>query len=433
MAYEFPLFQGIAASVGTIFGLSVDLSARITGLGSFLIAGLLLAVLIRRWFGTLAALLSLGLFQFMPFGFQWASSSLIEFTAVTCVLGAVLAIDTNQRKFSWGMVLVAAILLALGSAVKGTTTVAWAIVFLIAGSGLLWRKRPELRSVLVTVFALISGLAVGLVWTAYADLTKQENPVAKNLTSERLYQWTYGTFEQRMNLDQWDRIVERLPSLGASLWIFVLLLVIALWKLRLEPRLIALASVPVLAILIFFNLYVVHSYYLSAVYPAYVAVLGVSVSAISGLVPKQRISLLIAGALSALLLFLSWTSPEGRSLASLVGVDGKIPEISQVIAISTPSDAGVIVTGCDWDPTPLYYANRRGLTIPSWFSEKVPTAWVGTDLKFLVFCDDTYSIVAGDPATVLPTGSLYKEVSPGVYQIFGPDVVTRILNWSVVP
>ena len=93
----------------------------------------------------------------------------------------------------------------------------------------------------------------------------------------------------------------------------------------------------------------------------------------------------------------------------------------------------MIVVGCDWDPTPLYYADRRGMTIPSWFSEKVPTAWVGNELNYLVFCDDTYSISSGDPSTVLPTGSLYKESAPGVYQILGPDVVTRILNWSVVP
>ena len=433
MAYEFPLFQAIAATIGTIFGLSVDSAARLTGLGFFLVAGILLAILIRRWFGTIPALVVLVFFEFMPFGFQWASSSLIEFTTVTCVLGAVLAIDTAQRKFSWVLVLVATILLALASSVKGTTTVAWALVFLVAGSGLVWRKRLELKSVLTTVLALIVGLSLGLVWTEYADSTKEENPVTKYLTSEQLYQWTYGTLEQRTNLDQWDRIFERLPSLGASLWLFLGLLLVALWKLRLDPRLIALASVPVLSVFTFFNLYVVHSYYLSAVYPAYVAVLGISVSAISSLVAKQRFSIIATGLLSALLILLSWTSIEGRYLASLIGVEGKFPEISRVITESTPPDKGVIVVGCDWDPTPLYYADRRGMTIPSWFGEKVPAAWVGNELSYLVFCDDTYSISSGDPSTVLPTGSLYKESAPGVYQILGPDVVTRILNWSVVP
>ena len=433
MAYEFPLFQAVAAIVGNVFELNVDTAARMTGLGFFLISGLLLAILIRRWFGTTAALITLILFQFMPFGIQWASSSLIEFTAVSCVLGAVLAIERNSRKFSWSMFSLATLLLSLASAVKGTTTVAWALVFLVAGSGLVWHKRLQLRAVLTALISTLLGLGFGLIWTAYADNTKMENPVAKNLTSEQLFQWTYGTLEQRLTFEQWDQIFERLPSLGASLWIFIVLLVIALWRLKLNARLVALASVPFIGTLIFFNLYVVHSYYLSAIYPAYVAVVAIGVTALSRLIHHRQISLIVASALSALLVFLSWTSIEGRAITALIGVGGQFPEISRVIAESTPPDAGVIVVGCDWDPTPLYYADRKGMTVPPWFDEKVPTAWVGNELNYLIFCGENYSVANGDPSTVLPTGSLYKVVSPGIYQVFGPDVVTRILNWSVVP
>jgi len=73
------------------------------------------------------------------------------------------------------------------------------------------------------------------------------------------------------------------------------------------------------------------------------------------------------------------------------------------------------------------------MTIPSWFYSKVPVDWVGNELQYLVFCGENYTLVDGDPSTVLPTGSIYKADAAGVYQVFGPDVVTRILNWSVVP
>jgi hypothetical protein len=93
MAYEFPLFQAVAAIFGNGFGLSVDATSRITGLGFFILTGILLAVLLRRWFGPIAALIALVFLQFLPFGFQWGSSSLIEFTAVSCLLGSILAIE----------------------------------------------------------------------------------------------------------------------------------------------------------------------------------------------------------------------------------------------------------------------------------------------------------------------------------------------------
>jgi hypothetical protein len=259
-----------------------------------------------------------------------------------------------------------------------------------------------------------------LAWTRYADSVKAQNPIGAYLTSSSLSEWNLGTLLQRTNLEQWDRILERLPSLGASLWIFVVLLGIALWKFKFNLRLVALASVPVIAVLTFFNLYVVHSYYLSAVYPAFVGILGIGVAAVSALVSQRVISLLIAGALSALLLILAWASTEGRSLAALIGVDGEFPAISQTIADSTPADAGVIVVGCDWDPTPLFYADRRGMTIPSWYRDGIPSEWIGTELKYLVFCASDYQVGEGNPRSVLPDGTLFSEVAPGLFILGAP-------------
>jgi len=431
--YEFPLFQGIAAILGNALGVAADTAGRVTGLLFFLLTGLLLAVLVRRWVGVRASLITLVLFQTTPFAIQWASSSLIEFAATAFVLGAILAVDSYVKNKNWLVLLLATGLLTLGFTVKVTTAAAWALVFLVTATGLTWRKFPSWRSVLTGVGPLVIAFGAGLAWTRYADSVKAQNPIGAYLTSSSLSEWNLGTLLQRTNLEQWDRILERLPSLGASLWIFVVLLGIALWKFKFNLRLVALASVPVIAVLTFFNLYVVHSYYLSAIYPAYVAVLGIGVAAISRLASQRVMSLLLAAVLSGLLVVLAWTSAEGRSLAALIGVDGEFPAISQVIADSTPADAGVIVVGCDWDTTPLFYAERRGMAIPSWFYSKVPVDWVGNELQYLVFCGENYTLVDGDPSTVLPTGSIYKADAAGVYQVFGPDVVTRILNWSVVP
>jgi hypothetical protein len=418
--FEFPLFEGIAAVIGQALGLSADTAGRITGLLFFIGTGILLAVLIRRWFGFRASLITLVLFQATPFAAQWASASLIEFAATAFVLGAVVAVDSYSRNKSWPLLLVATGLLTLGFAVKVTTAIAWALVFLVAALGVSWRKAHFRHVVIAGIAPLTIALGAGLAWTRFADSVKEQNPIGAYLTSDALRQWNFGTLLQRTNLDQWDRIFERLPSLGASIWIFAVLLGVALWRLRLDLRLIAFASVPLIAILIFFNLYVVHSYYLGAVYPAYVAVLGISVAAISRIVSKRIASLSLAGFLSLLLILLAWTSTEGRSLASLVRVDGKFPEISRAIAESTPTDAGVIVVGCDWDPTPLFYAERRGMTIPPWYRDGIPADWIGTDLKYLAFCTGDYQVSEGDPGAVLPNGSLFSEIAPGIFIIGAP-------------
>ena len=424
--YEFPLFQGIAAILGNVSGLPADTAGRVTGLIFFLASGLLMAILVRRWFGVKASLIALIFFQGMPFALQWASSSLIEFAATAFVLGAIVAVDSHSKNRSRLLLLLATVLLTLGFTVKITTAVAWALVFLVAATGSTWRKIPTLRGVVTGVGPLAIALGAGLTWTRYADSVKEQNPIGFYLTSDALSAWNFGDLLQRTNLGQWEIILHRLPSLGASLLFFAVLLGIALWKMKLDPRVIALASVPIVAVLTFFNLYAVHSYYLIAVYPAYIAILGIGVAAISGLVSQRIASIFIAAVVGLLLVLLAWISSEGRYLASLIGVEGNFPEISRVIAESTPADAGVIVIGCDWDPTPLFYAERRGMTIPSWYQERVgapngiPVDWIGTDLKYLAFCTDDYQVGEGNPRAFLPDGTLFSEVAPGVFIIGAP-------------
>jgi hypothetical protein len=367
-----------------------------------------------------ASLTSLALYQVTPFAAQWASASLTEFAATAFILGAIVAVDSYSRNKSWPLLLVATGLLTLGFTVKVTTAVAWALVYLVAAIGVTSRRMPPWRALVAGVAPLVIAFGVGLAWTRYADSVKEQNPIGTYLTSDALSQWNLGTFGQRMTYEQWDRILERLPSLGASLWIFIALLGFALWRTKVDLRLVAFASVPLVAILTFFNLYVVHSYYLSAIYPAYTAVLGVGVAVISRLVSQRSVSIFIAAALSLLLVLLAWFSTEGRYLASLIRVEGKFPEISRVIAESTPADAGVIVVGCDWDPTPLFYAERRGMTIPIWYRDGIPFEWIGNELKYFLFCTPDYKVGEGNPRAVLPDGTLFTEVAPGLFIIGAP-------------
>lgn len=418
--YEFPFFQGVAAVFGKIFGVSSDAAGRGTGLLFFLISGVLLAVLIRRWFGSKASIVSLILFQFTPYALQWGASSLIEFAATAFILASIVCIDTFARNRSWLLLILATVFLSLGFSIKITTAFAWSLVFLVAATGLAWKRRPSWSTLIIGAVPLAVALTLGMAWTRYADSIKDLNPIGTYLTSSSLQQWNFGTFLQRTNIDQWERILERLPSMGANLFIFIALAIVALWRMKLDVRVIALLSVSIIAPLTFFNLYVVHSYYLAAIFPAYVAILGIGISVTAGLVVHRIYSVVIPLFLTAALILLAWTSVEGRNIASIISTDGEFPLISLAISESVPPDAGVIVVGCDWDPTPLYYAERRGMTIPPWYYEGVPVEWVGNELTYLAFCGEQYSVSDGDPGTVLPVGSQFTAVAPGIYRIVGP-------------
>lgn len=418
--YEFPFFQGVAAVFGNVFGVSSDTAGRGTGLIFFLISGVLLAVLIRRWFGPKASIVSLTLFQFTPFALQWGASSLIEFAATAFILAAIVTIETFSRNRSWLLLLLATVFLTLGFSIKITTAFAWSFVFLVAATGLVWNRRPTWLILIIGAAPLAVSFALGMAWTRYADSIKDLNPIGTYLTSSSLQQWNFGTFLQRTNIDQWDRILERLPSMGANVFIFIAFALIALWRFKLDLRIIALLSVSIIASLTFFNLFVVHSYYLAAVFPAYVAILGIGTSVVGGLVANHIYSVLVPLILTAALLVLAWTSEEGQNLATIITTEGEFPVVSLAISESVPPNEGVIVVGCDWDPTPLYYAQRRGMTIPPWYYDGVPVEWVGNELTYLAFCGQGYSVSDGDPVTVLPIGSQFTAVAPGIYRIVGP-------------
>jgi hypothetical protein len=126
---------------------------------------------------------------------------------------------------------------------------------------------------------------------------------------------------------------------------------------------VVLATVP-LTVLTFWNLYVVHGYYWSAVAPAVAA--GIGAGAVLGIrrLPT-RWHAPAAGAAAAFwlatTLLPAWTHvalpytafpPDHEAL----GVGGRLA------ALSEPDDQA-FVTGLEWDPSILYVADRRGLML----------------------------------------------------------------------
>lgn len=410
---EFPLFQGIAAVLGSVFGLTAAQAAGLLSLILFEGSVLVLAVLLRRWFDDRTALLAVLLAQLVPFGWLWGPASLIEFLPVLLSLASLVCIDRwVTRPRAW-LVVLAAVLQVTSFLVKPTTSVVMLPLLLVPLWGV---ARPWRRTSLTAVAWILTPTLLGLIaaagWTRFADSVKADSAFTAFLTSRNLVTWNFGTPGQRLTPAQLASYGENLAAIAGPL---LLLLATVMVAVVLNPRRVepwALALVPVTAYAVFTNLFVVHAYYSAAVMLPVVAVLAVALSSVRRQFTDPLQGRLAAGFGAVILLVAAWTSAEGAKAQDFF-TDFPEPALAaEVRALTTAAD-GVIVVGCDWDPQLLYAADRRGLMLRGTDDPPIPTEWLGRDLTYVAYCADSRT----PPA--LPDGVTLTRVSDHL------DAVTR--------
>ena len=410
---EFPLYQLIAAQVGLTMGWGVELAARVTCLVFFEITAILLAVLARRWFSSGTALLALALFQVLPFGYVYGSSSMIEFLPTAALLGGILAIDTwvrrrdRERPQHWLLVVVA-VLLVIACLVKITTALPWTLVYLAAllnwntnactppaaGAGARFRGFIAAnRSRALGLVPLAVGAVAGLAWTRYADFVKEQSPYTHFLMSSNLSSWYFGTVDQRLRTENWAAPLEWAGSIAGPglLLVAFCLAAILLWPTRRAITISLALTLPVSAA-VFFNLYVVHNYYLCAVYPALVLIIAAAIAGFTQLAHQPSLRATIGITLTVVALAAAWLSPQGQLISKRTNDPAFNYSQSVEIASNTKPEDGIIVVGCGWSSEVLYFADRRGLMLqnvwPPYVDDRmVPYSWLGTELDYVYLCD----------------------------------------------
>jgi hypothetical protein len=407
--FEFPLYQAIA-QVPMAAGLTPVEALRGTDLAFFLLTGLLLWILVRQLASPLAGVLALVAFVAAPFGLLWGRAAMIEYLATAASLGLVLAVMRwrDTRRWPWALVAIFAGSVAL--LVKVTTGVLWILPALAyaaptSGAGLRGWIRAHFSPVMLAIIGAPVGAA--LAWTRHADRIKGAHHATAWLTSRELQTWNFGTLRQRLSLHSWLLVADRIQHYLSLLpwWLFPLLLLPAL---RLPQRniWIAIGLVTVLGPAIFFNLYVVHDYYLAAVSPAVAAVLGLGVT--TALESRYR---LVAGAAVfavAVLSLLAVRSYWGAAYRT-INVAHAFPAVPELRANTTPDDL-IVVEGYDWSPEILFEAQRRGQMLP----ERIATRSFVTGLarhgyRFVVspsLSDDAIALLLTSPWN----GSLGKQL-----------------------
>src|SRR5262249_7092593 len=114
-----------------------------------------------------------------------------------------------------GLMALALALGALAATVKITTcAAAWLALGLLLPTTLAAPDRR--RRALAWLTLVVVPLAAGVLWTRFADGLKEQNPFARHLTSAGLWQWNFGTWEQRTDWETWGRVFWRTPGLACQ-------------------------------------------------------------------------------------------------------------------------------------------------------------------------------------------------------------------------
>lgn len=264
---EFPTYQLIVAAFSYLTKIPLESAGRLVSMMFFYMALVYIYKIISIFFDKILSLIPIIFLLVSPQYIYWSRTFMIESTALFfCIshLYYLLKLKENFRVRDMVFCLLCGV---IGGLTKITTYI---VVMTPAGIYLLGRLISDMRSRKVNIqfwITLVSPVFISFVtaifWTKYSDYIKNLNPLAQGfLTSNNLVEWNFGTFKQRMSLDNWVKIASwTIHGVGPP-YVFILL---PLWGflISIKNRLVIglLLSGFLSGPLIFFNLYYVHSYY----------------------------------------------------------------------------------------------------------------------------------------------------------------------------
>lgn len=232
------------------------------------------------------------------------------------------------------------------------------------------------RDVALAAIAGLPLLAIA-VWTTYADAVKASHAETSWLTSAMLVEWNFGTLGQRLSLPNWWSILGSVVRLVSGPFIAAAVAGVAVgMRSHLRRYWTSVLLACVLPIVVFFNLYLQHDYYLATIAPGIALLIGAGAVHLWESAPRARTRLAALALLSwGITLFGGWYlwTPMYEALSD---PEGMAPQAAELAALSRPDDL-VLVIGRDWDPAVLYYARRRGLTLPDRYVERaIDEGWL---------------------------------------------------------
>lgn len=374
--FEFPIYQSVVYFVMRILHkTNIDVWCRLISLCSFYLSVFVLKKIAELLVDKKSLYCICAIYLFAPYTILWSRAALIDYMSVLFALVYVWGLYSwlTKGKRTAVIALVAGVMAYL---LKVTTMFPY-VFFLgcliityfvkqikekygkITINAVFRYAADNRKRIILLALLCILPVIPGIGWTKYADMVKQQSVYTQMLTSEALHDWNYGTIEQKMQISNWTGIINRLTSYIGGKWIFLCMALayICIGKKRnLHIVLNCILSV-FLTIFLLFNLYYVHDYYIIALTP----ILSIMYGTVLSVIINKRKAISV-GIIALCIVFFQIGTNE-RYVKLALFPDYEMSQTGAYIASVTRPEERIVIEGEDWNPSTLYYANRKGLML----------------------------------------------------------------------
>lgn len=376
--FEFPLYQMIVSMLFVV-GLPIDTAARALATLCYAAAVAVFSLILRRAGVPLFVCACIWIFASVsPFSLVYSKAALIEFAAVLCgCLFLLCVMNIIQHGWTRNRIICAIAAGCLTGLVKITTLAAFLVPICLLAA---WRSESETSRIHFagsplarTAFSNVIGwicvlgvpIVVAVCWSKMADNVKLASAATEWLSSRQLHAWNFGSIEQRFSVGNWAALYARVSTdVLPWIWPFALIGVVGTKCLSAVARILMIGCVLgiIVPILTFFNLYVVHDYYLAAVYLFLCFSTGVGIYSLRCMLGSTGWGIVLLLGLGPLLVMASANSELVR-LSYLNPSTSEILEIGTSIQENSSENDVILVAGDDWNARIPYYARRRAIML----------------------------------------------------------------------
>lgn len=346
---EFPFYQIIIAIFSQLSGITHTLIAKVFNIIFTLLSLKNLSIVVpkenrnRFFIYTLTC----------PLVFYYCSAYLIEAFCVFLLSIIVKYFHKQIYNFSFKNSIFMGLIISFLALQKITYIIPLLPIICFFYISLFVKNKINLRELILNGILILVALIPFLIWNQYSVDVKSMNYLTSLETGSANWRFIFGEIIQRFDLFDWSIILKRFMILGGG----GLVILFILKKINLKPKITPILFIYSLtSLLIFFNLYVVHDYYLYSL----VIIFTTLIFSFRVIQWDKLYLILIA---SNIIVCLIWAVPKIISPAD---------DVKEVLQISKEinkrklsSDNILVIIGNEWDSTIAYKTNLHTIHIPS--------------------------------------------------------------------